>query len=341
MTSQAVRWLDWKVWLLSALNGALLGCLFRFGMDSSWDRWLGRYYNPTALLVTCSFLAVMPFSAGYISVRNYLSISHSKNVHWYDWIVLPWASLLITIFVCAIIKLEGVVCLLFASPIMLVFSTLGGVTARIAWGRLARRSPGILSAYALPILLIAIESQIPSPYEIRTVNTEILIQAPSPTVWDNVKSVRAIAPSELPASWINRIGFPKPIAATLSHEGIGGVRQASFTGGLLFTETVTHWQPQKDLAFSIRANTEAIPRTTLDEHVTIGGPFFDVLDGEYTLEPRPDGILLHLTSRQRLSTHLNPYASLWTDAVMRAIQNQILYVLRNRCEQLESASKPS
>ena len=122
------------------------------------------------------------------------------------------------------------------------------------------------------------------------------------------------------------------MAATLSHEGIGGVRQASFTGGLVFTETVNEWEPDRDLRFSIHANTYSIPRSTLDEHGTIGGAFFDVLDGEYRLEQRPDGILLHLSSRERLSTHFNPYAGQWTDAVMKAIQKQILAVIRSRCK---------
>lgn len=125
-------------------------------------------------------------------------------------------------------------------------------------------------------------------------------------VWDNIKSVRAIQPTELPGSWVGRIGFPRPVAATLSQESIGGVRQASFTGGLVFTETVNLWQPQKDLRFSIHANTDSIPPTTLDEHVTIGGAYFDVLDGEFRLEQRHDGVLLHLSSHERLSTHLNP-----------------------------------
>ena len=100
----------------------------------------------------------------------------------------------------------------------------------------------------------------------------------------------------------------------------------------MFTETVNKWEPEDDLRFSIHANTDSIPRTTLDEHVTIGGAFFDVLDGEYQLEQRPDGVLLHLKSRERLSTHFNPYAGQWTDAVMRAIQEQILAVIRRRCE---------
>jgi hypothetical protein len=42
--------------------------------------------------------------------------------------------------------------------------------------------------------------------------------------------------------------------------------------------------------------------------------------------------MLHLASRQRLSTHLNPYAGVWTDAVMTAIQKQILAVIRERAE---------
>lgn len=332
MISLTVLWSRWKVWWLSALNGALLGCLFRFGFDNRWDQWFGYSSATAALLVTCSFLAVMPFATGYLGVRQYLSKTPLGNLAWYKWLFLPCISVLVMMLVTIAVKWEGFVCLLFASPIMFVFAVLGGITARIVWGRFARRSPGIISAYALPLLLIVIESQIPSPWQIRTVHTEILIHAPAQTVWDNIKSVRAIAPSELPSSWINRIGFPKPIAATLSHEGIGGVRQASFTGGLIFTETVHQWQPNQDLAFSIRANTDAIPRTTLDEHVTIGGPFFDVLDGEYQIDSRSDGVLLRLDSRQRLSTHLNRYASLWTDAVMRAIQNQILFVIRARCE---------
>lgn len=277
-------------------------------------------------------------ATGYMSVRHYLRNAAPVIPPWYKWLFLPWASVLVSMIFFILVKWEGAICLIFASPIMFVFSLLGGVAARLLWGKFLHRSPGTLSAVIVPVMLLIAEGHLPSPYEIRTVNTEILIHAPANTVWSNIKSVQAIRPEELPGSWINRIGFPKPIAATLSHEGIGGVRQASFTGGLLFTETVNLWQPDNDLRFSIHANTDSIPPTTLDEHVTIGGAFFDVLDGEYRLEPRPEGILLHLSSHERLSTHLNPYAALWTDAVMRAIQQQILIVIRARCEAVSSVS---
>jgi hypothetical protein len=318
------------IWL-SVGAGVVLGCIFRlaFGIPNFNDSVSGEVLS----LFTLAFLVAAPFAIGYVSVRLFLKARQGEPHKWYQWLFLPWLCMLFTIVVWFAIHWEGMICILFASPILFLSSLLGGVAARIVWGKLAKRSPGVLSAVAFPILFLAIESTFPSPYEIRTVQTQIAIQAPPQVVWNEIKSVRAIAPQELPPSWINQLGFPRPIAATLSHEGIGGVRQASFTGGLLFTETVNQWDPQHDLRFTIHANTGAIPRSTFDEHATIGGAFFDVLEGEYTLEPTTNGVLLQLSSHERLSTHLNPYAAFWTDAVMRTIQNQILVVIKHRCEQ--------
>ena len=119
----------------------------------------------------------------------------------------------------------------------------------------------------------------------------------------------------------------------LSHEGLGGVRHASFAGGVLFIETIDTWEPQRRLGFSIHADSDHMPPTTLDEHVKVGGLYFDELHGEYVLESQADGMVrLRLISKHRVSTDFNWYARLWTDAVMRDVQRSILHVLRNRCE---------
>ncbi len=111
------------------------------------------------------------------------------------------------------------------------------------------------------------------------------------------------------------------------------MRNASFTGGVLFTETIDQWEPQHRLAFTIAARTDQIPATTLDEHVRVGGPYFDVLRGEYRLEPLANGVTrLHLSSRHRVSTDFNWYAHLWTDAIMSDLQRRILHVVQKRCE---------
>jgi hypothetical protein len=330
MTKLAELWSRWKVWWLSAAAGAGLGCLFRLFIS------LGNHFSDrldsAAWVFTVAYLAVVPAAMGYVTARVYLHRTEPERVSVLRCLFLPWLSVLIAMVFFIMVAWEGTICIVLAAPILLAFSLIGGLIAWLLWKSYRNRTPGTFSAIALPLVLILVESHLPSPYEIRTVNTEIFIHAPSSVVWSNIKSVRAIAPQELPGSWVGRIGFPRPIAATLSHEGVGGVRQASFTGGLVFTETVNRWDREQDLRFSIHANTDSIPTTTLDEHVTIGGTAFDVLDGEYRLEQKPDGVLLHLSSRERLSTHLNPYAALWTDAIMRSIQNEILVVVRDRCE---------
>ena len=326
MASAETLWSKWKPWWLSAAAGALLGCMYRLTFDPIWGK------SGHALIMTLAFLVILPFCMGYIAVDTYLRRTTETDVAWYRWFFLPWLSVLITIAVSIAVKWEGLICVVFAAPLMLVASALGGATARAVSRSWKHPAPGAVGAFALPLLAMLIESHVPSPLQIRTVETDMLVHAPAAIVWENIRSVRAIDPSELPDSWVNRIGFPKPVAATLSHEGKGGVRDATFTGGLVFTETITEWRPESDLEFSIRANTQSIPATTLDEHVTIGGAFFDVLEGEYQLEKRPDGVLLRLISRERVSTHFNPYAGAWSDAVMRSIQKQILEVIRRRCE---------
>ena len=111
------------------------------------------------------------------------------------------------------------------------------------------------------------------------------------------------------------------------------MRHATFEHGVLFVETITDWRPGRRLAFSIRADTAHLPPTTLDEHVTVGGPYFDVLEGVYEIEPvAPGRVILHLASTHRLSTRFNAYSGLWTDFIMRDVQEYILEIVKRRCE---------
>lgn len=323
------------VWLLSIAIGVVYGVFLRIGFAK-----IGMLAGPkvgyyTSLVMTIAFLVVVPFAMGYITTSVYARelAKTGEDIGWGQCLGLPVLSVLLTLLVTILFRIEGAICLIFAAPLALICGIAGGITGGIVQRRKKNSKPATLCVALAPLLLLAVELHIPEHFETRTVETSILIHAPAQTIWNNIEKVDAIRPDELPPSWARRIGFPRPIAATLSHEGVGGVRHASFAGGLLFTETINYWEPQRDLSFSIKANTDEIPPTTLDEHVTIGGPYFDVLEGEYTLEPLADGtIQLHLRSTERLSTHFNAYAGLWTDAVMRDIQNSILQVVKQRCE---------
>ena len=164
----------WKVWLLRVASGAFLGCICRVLIDFNLS---SRNLNSPAWIMTIAFLVFVPLAMGYLSVNRYLRSTPPEKIAWYKWVFLPWASVLVTMLISVLVKWEGLICLIFAGPIMLVFSILGGVAARLAWGKIKNQSPEVLGAFALPLVLLLFETRVPSPYEIRTVNTEIMIRA--------------------------------------------------------------------------------------------------------------------------------------------------------------------
>jgi hypothetical protein len=284
-------------------------------------------------VMSIGFIFFMPFALGCIAVFI-AEIKQPQRVR--TWIWLPWLPLLASLLGTLITLLEGVICIVMFLPVGIPLASIGGVLGGLAARYLrSRRAQGLAMAciVVLPFVTGPWEQKVFYRLEARQVENVVDIQAPVAVVWQNIERVRAIGSEELPSSWAHAIGFPDPIEATLSHEGVGGVRNATFAGNLAFIETIDVWEPGRRLGFTIAAETDKIPPTTLDEHVRIGGAYFDVLRGEYRLESLPGGATrLHLSSRQRLSTDFNWYAHLWTDAVMSDLQKRILYVVEQRCE---------
>ena len=88
------------------------------------------------------------------------------------------------------------------------------------------------------------------------------------------------------------------------------------------------------MVFSIRANPYDIPSTTMDEHIVVGGKYFDVLTGTYDLQKLTDTTYrLHLYSHFKLTTTFNFYASWWAGWIMKDIQKNILEVIKERSEE--------
>jgi len=313
--------------LYAIVAGVVYGLAFRLAFGRSEVQGLLG-------VMTFAFLCLVPIGIGFLTV--WLG---ERRGPW-SWplrIFAPWATSLAALLAALLLAWEGWICIFLWVPLFVVEATLGGLLA--VWvGYLERKREARLNLAALGILLAPLavaplEHLLPPPAEIRTVRTSIDIAATPERVWPEIASVRRFAESEHRFSVSHWIGFPRPVAATLSHEGIGGVREASFEGGVVFHETVTAWEPARHLAFTIKADPTSIPMRTLDEHVTVGGPYFDVLSGEYRIEPLDARhVRLHLSSRHRLSTHVNPYARIWTDFILRDTQDYILEVIRRRAE---------
>lgn len=285
-------------------------------------------------LLSLSFLVAMPLALGALTA-HFIPAKAGASTWWR----LLWAPFLVVLsFLVASLAfhLEGLICILIMCPLFLLLAAIGayGYT-RIADPIDTKRNKTLVVAAfsAVPFIAPTLENRFDNPDDFRRVENSVLIAAPAAVVWQHIIRVAPIGAADLGHSLIDDMGFPRPIEATLTREGVGGVRHATFERGVEFIETVDDWQPLKRLSFSIVPNTATIPPTTFDEHVIVGGRFFDVLRGTYELRPAgPGRTLLVLHSQQRLSTHLNWYAGLWTGWVMSEIQGRILTVLKHRCE---------
>lgn len=289
------------------------------------DQW-----NDLFEVMSISFLFCLPTIVGALSV--YFSKLEKVESLSYR-IFMPWVPIGLFLVVTLLLAIEGWACWLMVLPLFLIAASLGGLLGGYLKLRNSTNRLQISILAALPLLLAPLESlidKVPATYE---AYTYIDISAPANIIWDNVTRVKTIEAEE-DSGWLNRfLGFPRPVKAELNFEGVGAYREAIFTKGLVFHETVTEYEDNKKMVFTIEAHPHEIPSTTLDEHVVIGGNYFDVLNGSYELEPLSEGKhRLHLSSRFEMKTTFNFYAGWWGRLIMKDIQRNILRVEKQRAE---------
>ena len=323
-------------WLKHVLLG-LVGSAIGIGYGLACRKFFGNFASdrsdqvPVFAIMSLSFLLIVPMALGFF----YVWFLRGER-KWLLAVFGPWIPATIMTLFTMVLQMEGLICVVFAAPVVLCMSTVGGIVAALIRDRVATAGGKRLCVAVvalLPFAVAPVESLRERATEVRTVACSIDIQATPAQVWKQIRSVPRIAESEQSYSWHHRLGFPRPTEAVLEGTGVGSVRYARFEGNLLFVEKVTEWEENRRLSFSIKADTVNIPPTTLDEHVTIGGPYFDVLHGTYWIEPLgPDRVRLHLSSDQRLATGFNVYAGWWTEWVMHDLQDYILRIIKARAE---------
>ncbi|MCG9900715.1 MAG: hypothetical protein MH132_11985 [Hydrotalea sp.] len=280
-------------------------------------------------VMSVSFLFCLPFIVGALTV--YFSSEELARSSVYK-IFMPWLPIFLFFVFTLAVAWEGWACWIMVLPLFLVASSIGGVVG--AYFKFRKKSKLYVSFLVfLPLLTSPLEQMvgaIPGTYR---AYTYIDIQATKDQIWPLVTRVEEI-PVQQDKGWLTQaLGFPRPVKAELNFEGIGAYREAIFTNGLVFHETVTEYVHQQKMVFSIKANPHEIPSTTLDEHVVIGGSYFDVLNGTYELEQlNPSTYRLHLYSHFKLNTTFNFYASWWAKWIMQDIQNNILQVIHKRAK---------
>jgi hypothetical protein len=293
-----------------------------FGVDT----WKDLYS-----VMSISFLFCLPTIVGALTV--YFSSIEKVQNRTYRFLV-PWIPVFIFFVLTLALSWEGWACWIMALPLFLIAASIGGSIG--AYFKLRNKDGKIYVSMLmlLPLLIAPFErmiGSIPGTYEAYTF---IDINSTADKIWANVTRVKEI-PEEQDKGWLTKsMGFPRPVKAELNFLGVGAYREAIFTNGLVFHETVTEYVDKKKMKFSIKAYPHEIPSTTMDEHIVIGGEYFDVLNGTYELEKLNEkSYRLHLYSHFKLTTTFNFYASWWAKWIMKDIQNNILQVEKQRAEE--------
>jgi len=281
-------------------------------------------------VMSLSFLLLLPTIVGALTVC--LSSPQQAGSVVYR-IFAPWISVLLFFALTMILALEGWACWVMILPIFLIASSIGGFIGGYLKSRGASKKMSVSVLVFVPFMLAPLESSIERTPAVYYATTYIDISAPAEKIWDNVTRVQEI-PLDQDRGYLTRaLGFPRPVKAEVNFEGVGAYREAVFTNGLIFHETVVEYVDNKKMVFRIKAYPHEIPSTTLDEHVVIGGEFFDVLNGTYELEQLADGrYRLHLYSSFQMNTLFNFYTGWWGKWIITDIQNNILQIQRYRSE---------
>ena len=280
--------------------------------------------------VSITYIFIVPLVLGTIPV---LFSTKEQLKSYTTFLVLPIASVLTFFYLSFLSGFEGLICLVIIVGPFVVLGAVGAFISRLIMLKTNGNKTPLYSLFFLPFILLIIEANFQVTDHFYTVSTSININADRQLVWPNIENVRSIKPSEIRLHFVHLIGVPKPLNGELDKEGIGGIRSITWEKGIKFQEVIKSWQKGYGFSYNIKVDPASIPPTTLDEHVMIGGKYFDVIEGSYKIDSlSPTKSRVTLTCKYRITTNLNTYSKWWADFILNDFNQMILEVIKQRCE---------
>jgi hypothetical protein len=197
---------------------------------------------------------VVGFTTGYIVNRRDLQTMKTTN----GLVLLAAALGCVGLIMFA---LEGLICLILASPLAALLAIGGGALGRRA-ARLGKEPTGPLYCVALLPLMFAADAISP-PDALMLTDESIVIDAPPSRVW---QAVTSDDPIREPPTLVGRLGLAYPERAHLAGKGVGAARSGYFSTGVA-REKVTKWQQDRTLGFVVLHQPPAMTEMSPYRHV--------------------------------------------------------------------------
>jgi len=154
------------------------------------------------------------------------------------------------------------------------------------------------------------------------VRSEVIVNAPIQTVWNNVISFPKISP---PQQLMFKAGIAYPIDAEISGRGVGAVRHCNFSTGE-FVEPITTWDEPRLLQFSVAKEPEPMKELSPYKiHPPHLEGYLKCERGEFRLIPLPGGRTEMIgTTWYRDNIWPQEYWSLYSNAIIHNIHMRVL-----------------
>lgn len=306
-----------------------LGAAYGIGAYKAFDTLFSKQGGGASGLMLTSFLVGVPVCIGIIvgvvaSRRRYGAGTTG---------LLATLAVALFVFAAGALLREGMICIVMALPFFLILGLLGALVAWIVSLFLpTEKTPRMYAAVLLPFGLGAMEQHAVPPDSIQHIHRSVYIQAAPETIWRHINYPTDIQPRELESGFAYRIGVPYPIEARTLEPRVGGKRQLVWQRGVTFDEEITAWDANRHIAWRYRFSPDSFPPGSLDDHIVIGGRYFDLQDTSYTLTPEAGGTRLDIHVTTRVSTNFNWYAVAWARFLVGDTADAILGFYKRRSE---------
>ncbi|WP_294124105.1 SRPBCC family protein [Sphingomonas sp.] len=177
--------------------------------------------------------------------------------------------------------LEGLICLILASPLGALAAIAGGAVGRRA-ARIGKDPMGPIYCVALLPAMFMVDAAFPPTTTFPT-SESIIVEAAAPKVWDAVISDELI---QVPPTLAGRLGLAYPQRAHLSGRRVGAVRTGYFSTGET-REQVTNWDEGRSLGFMVLTQPPAMKEMSPYQrvHAPHVNGYFETGETQFLLEP--------------------------------------------------------
>lgn len=281
--------------------------------------------------MSSAFLYFAPFAVGAVTV---FFMERRGRCSWGQYALAGAAANALFVIGTMLIMVEGLICAIIIVPLFAAIGALAGLIMGAVCRLTNWPKPGAYGAVALPVLMAFLMPSGAGPISVHQIERTIEIATTPERVWAHLLDAPDIKHDEVQRAWMYRIGVPEPIAGTTMQTNDGRlVRTIEMGKSIHFQQIATDWKKNEFVRWNYVFAADSIPPMALDDHVMIGGHYFDLLGTDYELKPLPSGnTALTIRMKYRVSTQFNWYANYVAKLLIANFEEVILEFYQRMAE---------